>query len=81
MSAREIITEWLKAHGYDGLFSDGECACDTSDLIPCDGSCAECQPGYKSQCSPNSEDMCEACGNGGWHIQAEKPKETADAQG
>lgn len=44
----------LKAGGYDGLFSAGECACDLCDLAPCgqddagkNGYINDCEPGYK----------------------------------
>ena len=46
---RNIIKDWLKEHGYDGLFND-ECGCDLNDLMPCDRDCGECQPGYKQPC-------------------------------
>lgn len=66
----EIITDWLREHGYDGLFSDYlECACTIEDLIPC-GMISQdnpCYAGYRVPCD---------CGEGhDYHIQAQKPKE------
>lgn len=71
----EIVKEWLKANGYDGLFNaEEECGCDLSDLMPCDDDAiGMCSAGYKVNCT-------EACGEwhdfveGGWHIQAKKPE-------
>jgi hypothetical protein len=45
MTAKEIIIDWLKAHGYDGLCSD-ECGCRLDDLMPGECSCPDCVPGY-----------------------------------
>lgn len=43
-----IVKEYLEKNGFDGLWNPfGECACEISELMPCDGNCAECRPGYK----------------------------------
>lgn len=35
-SVKEIVAEWLRVLGYDGLVHrDGECACGLDDLMPC----------------------------------------------
>jgi len=49
MDVKEIVGQWLKDHGYDGLWNDlGECGCEVGDLCPCqDGNIGDCQPGYK----------------------------------
>jgi len=48
MTVKEIVEEWLKEHGYDGLCNpDAECGCALDDLIPCEGACDLCQPAYK----------------------------------
>jgi len=45
---KEIVRQYLVRHGYDGLYSDLlECGCDLADLMPCDGNCHGCIPGYK----------------------------------
>lgn len=42
----DIIADWLKEHGYDGLYNE-ECACPLDDLYPCyGGPCYDCQAGY-----------------------------------
>jgi hypothetical protein len=45
MNVEEIVSEWLMAHGYDGLY-DPECAdgCHLGGLFPC-GSGHTCRPG------------------------------------
>ena len=35
MNIKEIVTEYLKSHGFDGLYHD-DCGCDLQDLMPCD---------------------------------------------
>lgn len=64
----EIVKEYLKAHGYDGLYCPGECACDIDDLMMCcdtlgGGDPSPCLPGYKTACD---------CGDHDWHIGAVK---------
>lgn len=68
MEVREILKEWLKAQGYDGLFSeDGGCSCLLADLAPCGDVSGECQAGYKVPCPPE-------CGDGhDFHVVASKP--------
>ena len=48
MYCKDIIMDWLKEHGYDGLVSiDLECGCGFDDFIPCDDiDMDECEPGY-----------------------------------
>jgi hypothetical protein len=79
MNVREILVEWLTAHGYDGLFSETiGCACELSDLCPngCDDIPLDCEPGYKALCDEwcTHEDVDYEPGAGQWHIQAEKPE-------
>ena len=47
MTVREIVAQWLRDHGYDGLYHDGDCGCLLDDLMPCCDSCDNCEPGYK----------------------------------
>lgn len=68
MNVEEIVGQYLKEHGFDGLYSeDRECACEIDDLMPyCDENLAGCSPGYKTPCdckenhpfhiSPNREE-------------------------
>ena len=47
MNVLEIIAEYLKANGYDGLMNENDCACELDDLIPCGEDFSTCEPGYK----------------------------------
>ena len=44
---KEIVTQYLKANGYDGLFNPNECGCMIGDLFPCGCCDGSCLPGYK----------------------------------
>ena len=44
-TVREIVQEWLRTNGYDGL-CDVECGCEIDDLMPCLEDCGHCVPGY-----------------------------------
>lgn len=49
MNVTEIVADWLKQHGYDGLCGEN-CGCYVDDLFICGiESCgvSECEPGYK----------------------------------
>jgi hypothetical protein len=48
MNVREIVKQWLKDNGYDGLWSD-DCGCQIDDLMPCCDYCTNCKPGYKHE--------------------------------
>ena len=75
MNVQTILVEWLKEHGYDGLYSDGDCCCGVDDLVPCGENPSSCEPGYKVPCPGPA--MCW-WGGCEFHIAAEKPdgKET-----
>lgn len=48
MNGLEMIRAYLEQHGFDGLFSPGECACLLEDLAPCEADgIDECVAGYK----------------------------------
>ena len=47
LTAREIVREYLNAHGYDGLYDD-DCGCTKDDLAPCGEICTDCLPGYRT---------------------------------
>jgi hypothetical protein len=64
---RNLIKQLLIDGGYDGLYVPGECACELSDLEPCDGMTSDCKPGYKRECD---------CGEGhNFHVGPEKPND------
>ena len=48
MNGKEIIQDWLKEHGYDGLcLPDDDCGCVIDDLVPCDSDPCLCRAGKK----------------------------------
>jgi len=62
MTIREIVREYLKVHGFDGLCGD-ECGCGGKDLFICDGAenILECQPGYRVPCmGDDCPNICDA---------------------
>ncbi len=59
VDVRRIVALYLEEHEFDGIYADGECACRMPDLMPCDGSAADCKPGYLLPCD---------CGDHEWHI-------------
>jgi len=78
MNVKQIIEEYLKANGYDGLCcadKDDGCSCEVRDVMPlacCDGFVDDCEAGYKALCDPM---MCSQGGDCDFHISTEKPKE------
>jgi hypothetical protein len=74
---REIVHEYLVAHGYDGLaHTEGwsGCGCGLNDLLTCDEACDLCRPAYrvtwdtcpwrskeKHDCGASSRDNCFGC--------------------
>jgi hypothetical protein len=67
MNVKDIVREWLIAHGYTGLYCSWEqdCGCSLDDLAPCDESFGACLPGYWVACTCEEHD--------GEHIQTDKP--------
>lgn len=63
---REMVAEWLRDHGYQGLVRDDlECGCGLGDLMPC-GVCdaAGCAAAHEFRCREcASSDRCDK-GNG-----------------
>ena len=58
-SVLEIVKAHLEDHGYAGLFSDNECACEIADLAPCSEMNGDCRAGYRTECD---------CGDHDFHI-------------
>ena len=66
-TVQELVSWFLRANGYDGLFNEyGECACLVDDLAPCGSLQSHCQPGYMGPCT---------CGEHDWHITPIKKEE------
>jgi len=70
MEILEIVREYLKENGYDGLYQPGECACLIEDLMPCGQPTSDCEAGYKVPCEGG--DDCPLEGNCDYHIGPEK---------
>jgi len=60
----EIVRKYLVDNGYDGLFSEGVCACTHEDLAPCGQIEGNCTAGFKTPCN---------CGEHDYHIEETKP--------
>lgn len=67
MNVRDIVIEYLKKHGYDGLTNDEECGCGIDDLFPCEACPDRCEPAYRVLV-PEGEDYGE------WY-STEKPED------
>ena len=55
MNVKQIVKEYLEKNDFDGLYCEN-CGCliegqfhtaGVCDLIPCDGLCDQCEPGFK----------------------------------
>ncbi len=46
MNGKDILIEWLKEHGYDGLYDDDDCGCTLDNLMPCESCPDMCLPGH-----------------------------------
>lgn len=83
MNVKEIVAKYLKDNGFDGLagdicgcflkdrFSSGETS---SDIMPCDGPCGECEPGYKHEVEEGDDYYCEGCEVDDWVITTKNPE-------
>jgi hypothetical protein len=69
----DIIKEYLKDNGYDGLFNiEGECGCELADLAPCDSLCVDlCEPGVKIEDDSGEHD---------WLIARPKPADEKERE-
>ena len=69
MEIRQIVEQWLRANGYDGL-TTVDCGCVVDDLMPCGEYVADCEAGYKVPCLGGGD--CPADGDCPWHISTSK---------
>lgn len=60
MEVIEVIKEYAKANGYDGLVGN-ECGCSFEDLAPCGGDCSACSFGYVCPCETCEPEFKENC--------------------
>jgi hypothetical protein len=56
-TVQEIIEEYLKQNGFDGLYSSSGCDCKLKDLMPCEEGMADCLSGYKISCNCGNHDF------------------------
>ena len=82
MNIKEIVSDYLKKNGYDGLYSTIErCGCLLDDLMPCSGlhlppiNGFECKPGYRHDIAADEECGCDGQGTVHWHVGPDKPVE------
>jgi len=65
MTVKEIVAQYIREHGYDGLCNewcpDGS-GCSLDDLLRCGAMEPECKPGYKRMVTEDE-----------WVMQEEKP--------
>lgn len=74
LTVKSIMADWLREHGYDGLWNENECGCTVDDFMPCGGeSIADCKPGYHVPCKGEDCELlwCESATDA--HIGPEKP--------
>lgn len=50
MTVKEIVSTWLKEHGYDGL-TTGCCWCSGDNLMVCNNQLDDCRPAYRHICN------------------------------
>lgn len=50
-TCKEIIEEYLKNNGYDGLYSWSQCGCKVGDLMPCGEIYDDCEAGHFVKCT------------------------------
>ena len=69
--AYDIIQDWLRDHGYDGLCEpDSECGCSIDELAPCCCTIQDCVPAYRVACPEHGasfstvKDTCPYCAKG-----------------
>lgn len=66
MNTRQIIQQYLRANGFDGLAADG-CGCGIDDLAPCGGDITDCKPAKRFDC----DGSCSGCCSTGPHDRAD----------
>jgi hypothetical protein len=50
IDVQDMVLEYLKQRGYEGLCLDGCCCCEVNDLAPCGEMQADCRAGHKKPC-------------------------------
>lgn len=74
MTIQEIVEEYLRREGYDGLFNEeGECDCVVGDLFPC-AMLYDCRAGNFIPCP--RPDVCSLGPDEHFHIREKNPEIT-----
>jgi hypothetical protein len=61
MTVKEIVTNYLKENGYDGLCGN-DCECLLDDLLLCDDAYEDyCEPAYRYEYLTDEEADCSKC--------------------
>lgn len=82
IEVEQIISDYLKANGYDGLVCEGEkCGCQLGDLAPCGEMRLDCAAAHKVQQPDGAEydfmmyegkkSDCHECNHGGHNAEEE----------
>jgi len=78
-TAGDILKQFLLLNNYDGLWNpDVPCGCLITDLVPCDGPCHECKPGYRREYKASDRCGCDAEGIDHWHVGGNPTKRVGD---
>ena len=77
MTVKEIVKDYLRKNGFDGLCSEN-CGCGLDDFMPCDCETNNCQPAYKLICHGSEKcplhNRCEGGREGYVCYSTEKPE-------
>lgn len=66
MTVEDIVRDYLRIHGYDGLHDGDDCGCLAGNLAPCGQIGTFCEAGIRLPCPPT-------CGDHEWHIGPRPP--------
>jgi hypothetical protein len=59
INVKDIVKEFLRSEGCDGLYNPGLCSCTLPDIAPCDNMQSYCKPGWVIPCNGIG---CDDCG-------------------
>ena len=54
----DIVKEFLRSEGFDGLYNPGMCSCALPDIVPCGTVQTWCRPGWVMPCNGVECDNC-----------------------
>lgn len=53
-TTKDMVRDWLTAHGYDGLYDGDECGCSVDDLAPCEQMGQDCVAARRVKAEPRT---------------------------